>query len=41
MIPSLSYFATSIIMQDKEKPDENSELFKEGFDAVLHNYAAK
>ena len=28
-------------MQDKEKGDENSELFKETFDAVLHNYAAK
>ncbi len=41
LIQSLSYFATSIIMQDKEKGDANSELFKEPFDAVLHNYAAK
>ena len=28
-------------MQNKEKGDENSKLFKESFDAVLHNYAAK
>ena len=41
LIKSLSYFAISIIMQDKEKDDENSELFKESFDAVLYNYAAK
>ena len=41
LIKSLSDFAISIIMQDKEKGDENSELFKEPFDAVLHNYAAK
>ena len=41
LIKSLSDFATSIIMQDKEKDDANSELFKESFDAVLHNYAAK
>ena len=41
LIKSLSYFATSIIMQDKEKDDENNELFKESAGAVLHNYAAK
>ena len=41
LIKSLSDFATSIMMQDKEKDDANSELFKESFDAVLHNYAAK
>ena len=29
LIRSLSYFAISIIMQDKEKSDENSGLFKE------------
>ena len=29
------------MMQDKENADENSELFKEAFDAVLHYYAAK
>ena len=41
LIKSLSDFATSIMMQGKEKDDANSELFKESFDAVLHNYAAK
>ena len=41
LIKSLSDFAKSIIMQGKEKDDENSELFKESFDAALHNYAAK
>ena len=41
LIKSLSDFATSIMMQDKEKDDANSELFKESFDAALHNYAAK
>ena len=29
------------MMQDKENADENSKLFKEAFDAVLHHYAAK
>ena len=28
-------------MQGKEKDDENSELFKEFFDAALHNYVTK
>ena len=28
-IQSLSYFVTSIIIQDKEKDDENSKLSKE------------
>ena len=41
LIKSLSDFATSIMMQDKEKDDANSELFKESFAAVLHHYAAK
>ena len=41
LIKSLSDFVTSIIMQDEEKDDENSKLFKESFDEVLHNYAAK
>ena len=41
LIKSLSDFATSIMMQDREKDDANSELFKESFDAVLHHYAAK
>ncbi len=29
------------MMQDKEKGDENSELFKEPTAAVLHYYAVK
>jgi hypothetical protein len=40
-IKSLSDFAISIMIQGKEKDDENSELFKESFDAELHHYAAK
>ncbi len=35
LIKSLSYFVTSIIMQDKEKDDENSELFKESAGARI------
>ncbi len=35
LIKSLSDFATSIIMQGKEKDDENSELFKESAGARI------
>ncbi len=39
LIQSLSYFATSIMMQDQEKDDANRRLFKESAGAVLYNYA--